>query len=216
MIIQAKPIPFFVIKKGVQFLTWLFRGRFNKLVIKKTEVYKNHSYMLMSNHFGFWDGFWACYLCINGIYESGNIKGFYIMILEKQLQKNMFLRYFGCFSIAPGRASISESLDYAAQVLNTPGNVLLMYPQGNLESQYVRHILVKEGIGEITSRITGNCQLIWSSNFVEYFESFKPSVYFNMLDCGTAKAFDINDFTQKINQHHNGAMQKQFRFTHEI
>lgn len=215
MIIHAKPIPFYVLKKGINFLTWVFRKRFNKLIINKATIYENHSYMLMSNHFSFWDGFWACYLMHNCIHERGNIKGFYVMILEKQLQKNMFLRYLGCFSIAPGKASISESLDYAAQVLNTPGNVLLMYPQGNLESQYVRKIIVKEGIVEIVNRITGNCQLVWSSNFLEYFESFKPSVYFNMLDCGVAKDFKIEDFTQKINQHHSSAMQKQVRFTIE-
>lgn len=215
MIIQAKPIPFYILIKGIKFLTWLFKHRFNKLIIKKATIYKSHSYMLMSNHFSFWDGFWACYLMLNGIHESGNIKGFYVMILEKQLQKNMFLRYFGCFSVAPGKASISESLDYAAQVLNTPGNVLLMYPQGNLESQYVRKIVVKEGIGEIFCRVTGNCQLIWSSNFLEYFESFKPSVYFNMLDCGAAKGFEMEDFTEKINKHHNSVIQNGFRFTVE-
>ena len=215
MIIKAKPIPFFIFKWGASFMIWLFRPRFNKLIIKKTAIYANHSYMLMSNHIGFWDGFWACYLSLNGIHESGNIKGFYVMILEKQLQKNMFLRKFGCFSIAPGKVSISESLDYAAEVLNTPGNLLLMYPQGNLESQHVRHLVVKEGISEIIHRITGNCQLIWSSNFVEYFESFKPSVYFHMVDCGTSKDFQLQEFSQKINQHHYTCMQKQFRFTDE-
>ncbi len=215
MIIQAKPIPFNILIIWIKFFSWIFKHRFNKVIIKKTNIYKNHSYMLMSNHFSFWDGFWACYLMLNGIHKSENIKGFYVMILEKQLQKNMYLRYFGCFSIAQGKASISESLDYAAQVLNTPGNVLLMYPQGNLESQYVRKIIVKEGIGEIINRVTGNCQLVWSSNFLEYFESFKPSVYFNMLDCGVAKNFNMQDFTEKINKHHNNVMQNGFRFTAE-
>lgn len=215
MIIHAKPIPFYILKRGIIFLTWVFKKRFNKLIINKATIFKNHSYMLMSNHFSFWDGFWACYLMINGLNPCGNIKGLYIMILEKQLQKNMFLRFLGCFSIAPGKVSISESLDYAAQVLNTPGNVLLMYPQGNLESLYVRKIIVKEGIVEIANRVTGNCQLVWSSNFLQYFESFKPSVYFNMLDCGVAKDFELDGFTKKINKHHNTIMQKQFRFTNE-
>ncbi|TAF45902.1 MAG: glycerol acyltransferase [Sphingobacteriales bacterium] len=216
MIIQAKALPFYVFKYGIRFLTWVFGRMFNKLVIKKAKVYKNHSYLLMCNHFSFWDGFWACYLCLNGIHEGTNMKGFYVMILEKQLQKNMFLRYLGCFSVAPGRASVSESLAYAAQILNTPGNVLLMYPQGNLESQYVRHIVVKEGIIEIIKRIKGDCQLLWSSNFIEYFESFKPSVYFNVLDCGAAKNFEMNTFTTAINKHHTAAMQHRFRFTKEV
>lgn len=216
MIIQAKPIPFKVFKIIINFLTWIFRTRFNKIFIKKIAIYKNHSYLLMCNHFSFWDGFWACYLCINGIHESEKIEGFYIMILEKQLKKNMFLRYFGCFSVAPGKASVNESLNYAAKVLNTPGNVLLMYPQGNLESQYVRNIVVKEGVFEIITRIKGNCQLIWSSNFLEFFESFKPSIYFYMKDCGNVSQFNMAKFDADINAYHQLSMKKQFRFTNEI
>lgn len=215
MIIQAKPIPFYITKCLIKSLTWLFSWRFNKLIINKTTISKNHSYLLMTNHCSFWDGFLAYYLILNGIYESGNVKGIYVMMLKKQLQKNMFMRFFGGFSVSPGKASINESLDYAAQILNTPGNVLLMYPQGNLESLYIRKIIVKEGISEIITRVTGNCQLVWSSNFLEYFESFKPSVYFNMLNCGVTKDFEIERFTKQINQHHNLAMQNQFRFTKE-
>ena len=215
MIIKAKPLPAKLILFTGFFLAWFFRRRFNKMIISQVDIMPNHSYLLMCNHFSFWDGFWAAYLSLNGIHEKQPMTGFYIMILKKQLKKNMWMRYFGCFSISPGSVTVNESLDYAAEILNTPGNLLLMYPQGNLESSHIRHIEIKEGINDIISRVKGKCQLIWSSNIVEYFESLKPSIYFNMLDCGTNKDFDLERLSEKINTHHKKAIQKQIRFTTE-
>lgn len=137
------------------------------------------------------------------------------MVLEKQLQQNKWLRRLGCFSVAPGTDTVNESIDYISNLLNEPGNIFLMFPQGKLESNHVSHIQVQPGIIAIVRRITANCQLLWSSNFVEYFESLKPSVYFHMLDCGTTKDFNYRQLTAKINEHHRAAMKKQFRFTVE-
>ncbi len=215
MIIKAKLLPASIIKIAGYILSWFLRKRFKKLAISQIEILPGHSYLLMCNHFSFWDAFWAFYLCLHGIHKHQEMTSLSVMILEKQLRKNMWMRYFGCFSIAPGKASVQESLDYAAEVLNTPGQLLLMYPQGNLESSHVRHIVVKDGVKDILSQVTSPCQLIWSGNVVEYFESFKPSVYFNMLDCGTNKDFDLKQLTEKINIHHLKAIQKQIRFTDE-
>src|SRR5690606_7317250 len=168
------------------------------------------SYLLMCNHFSFWDGFWAAHLALHGVHKKRNLRGFYIVVLKKQLQKNPWLRYFGGFSIAPGKASVNESLDYAAELLSQPGNLLLMYPQGNLESIYVRKIEMKDGLNYFVPKIKGNCQLIWSSNLIEYFESLKPSVHFHMLDCGTNHDFNFDALVSKINAHHREAIQKHF------
>jgi hypothetical protein len=110
---------------------------------------------------------------------------------------------------------MKQSFDYAAGVLSVPGNVLLFYPQGNLESMHIRHIQFEDGLRQIIPQIKGKCQLIWSSNLIEYFESTKPSVYFNMLDCGTVEEFDFETLQKKVNQHHLEAMKKNIRFTIE-
>lgn len=213
MIIKAKPLPVPIIKATAYFLTWLFRRRFNKMVIKDIPIKADHSYLLMCNHFSFWDGFWAGYLCLHAIHKKQELKGFYIMVLKKQMQMNPWLKYFGCFSVAPGTTTVNESLAYAAELLSQPGNLLLIYPQGNLESNHVRDIVMKDGVSQIVPQVKGNCQLIWSSNFIEYFESLKPSVYFHMLDCGDNRDFNFHDLRLKINEHHKAALKKQFRFS---
>ncbi len=212
MIIKAKQIPW-LMKLAGAILPWIFRMRFNKMVIDGVEVKPDHSYLLMCNHFSFWDGFWAGYICLTEIHAKYPLKGFYIMVLKKQMQMNPWLKYFGCFSVSPGTTTVNESLEYAAQLLNNPGNVVIMFPQGNLESNHVREIEMKDGINHIINQVTGNCQLIWSSNLIEYFESLRPSVYFHMLDCGTNHDFDFGQLKARINKHHEQAIKKQFRFT---
>lgn len=215
MIIKSKPLPIPVLKLFAWFIGLLLRFRFNKIIIKQAEIKAGHSYLFMCNHFSFWDGIWALYLSVYAINKRQPLKALYIMSVKKQMQKKPWLRYLGSFSVDPGKISINESLDYAAEVLNTPGNMLLYYPQGNLESLHVRHIIFKEGVYEIVTRIKGDCQLIWCSTLTEYFESLKPSLYFNLLDCGTSHQFDFEQLKEKVNGFHNQEIQNNMRFTAE-
>lgn len=215
MIIKPVRFPAPLFKIGFYFISWLVSIRFNKKVINKVEFKPNTSYLLLCNHFSFWDGFLATYLVRNSIHKAQGIKGLNFMSVKKQMEMNPWLRYTGSFSVEPGRFSAGESVAYAAEILSTPGNVLVLYPQGNLESSHVRKIEMKDGINAIIPQIKGNCQIIWSSNLTEYFESLKPSVYFHMLDCGTNKDFNFDTLDKKINDFHKEAIQKQIRFTEE-
>jgi len=215
MIIEAKPIPFPIYRRLMLPVIWLFRKRFNKMIINDIDIKPGHCYLLMLNHFGFFDAFFAYYLCFYYLNKKTLIKGMYAMSVKKQMEKKPWLKYSGSFSVEPGKRSVGESLNYAASILNKPGNVLIYYPQGELESAYIRHIDFKDGIYEIITRTTGNCQLIWCSVLTEYFESLKPSVYFNLLDCGTNKDFDFKKLKANINAHHLQAIKKNIRYTKE-
>jgi 1-acyl-sn-glycerol-3-phosphate acyltransferase len=194
---------------------WVLKKFYNKIKIYDVPINPDSSYVLMCNHLGFLDGFWALYLSYHAISKKQKANNNYILILKKQLQKNPWLKYFGCFSIVPHSKSADESLKYAAEILSTPGNVLIIFPQGNIESQYVRHIEFKDGLSKIMPQVKGNCQLIWSTNLTEYFESLKPTLFCHMLDCGTNQHFNFDELKSNINQHHKKAIQKQIRFTIE-
>lgn len=213
MIIKAKPIPLPVYRLLMQPVLWFFRKRFNKMVINDIDIRPDRSYILMCNHFGFFDGFFAYYLCFHYLSKKTKLKGLYAMSVKKQMEKKPWLKYSGSFSVEPGKRSVEESLDYAAELMNEPGNLLIYYPQGELESAYVRHIEFKDGIYEIATRTKGNCQLIWCSVLTEYFESIKPSAYFNLLDCGDCVDFDFARLKKQVNEHHLAAMKKNIRYT---
>ncbi|WP_235969853.1 lysophospholipid acyltransferase family protein [Pedobacter planticolens] len=169
----------------------------------------------MCNHFSFLDGAMALYLSKKVFATNDRLKTFQVMVLKGQMKKRKWLKYLGGFSVAPGSRSINESLAHAREVLSKPGNLLLLYPQGNLESMYVRKIVFQDGINQILPRVEGDCQIIWTSILIEYFESFKPSLHFSMLDCGTNSDFDFDTITNRVNAYHETAMKRQFRFTNE-
>ncbi|WP_233496710.1 lysophospholipid acyltransferase family protein [Mucilaginibacter hurinus] len=196
-------------------LNFYFKWRFNKLVIREADIKPNHSYILMCNHFSFLDGFWAYYLCNKLLWKPDGMKRLFIMSLKRQIELNWWMKYTGNFSIEPRKKSMLESFDYAAEVLSEPGSLLLFFPQANLESCHVRNIDFQDGLYEIVTRIKGNCQLIWCSNIVEYFESIKPSVYMNMLDCGTNRDFNFEELKLKVNQFHKEALARTVRYTKE-
>lgn len=215
MIIKAKPLPLFFIKLGTALLTLVFRRRFNKMIVNNIELKPNHSYLLLCNHFSFLDGFFAYYLCFKVFNKKQKINGLYTMSVKKQMEMKPWLRRTGSFSVAPGTRSVVESLNYASEILNTPGNVLLYYPQGNLESIHIRHIEFRDGVYEIVNKVKGDCQLIWCSILTEYFESTKPSVYFNLLDCGTNHDFDFEALKEQVDEYHLQALKSHVRFTKE-
>ncbi|WP_017260315.1 lysophospholipid acyltransferase family protein [Pedobacter arcticus] len=215
MIIKEKKIPRLFFKIGWFFISWLVARRFNKLQIHPIDIAPNSSYLLLCNHFSFWDGFLAAYLVKHSINKAQRVNVINFMSVKKQMQMNPWLRYTGSFSVSPGKTSSGKSVAYASEKLNTPGNVLVLYPQGNLESCHVREIAMKDGINALIPQIKGNCQIIWSSNLLEYFEGLKPSIDFHLLDCGTNHSFNFENLTEKVNQHHRLALKKQIRFTEE-
>lgn len=215
MIIKSKPLPTPLLKFATSLLNLYFKLRYNKMVIHPTNIKPGHSYVLMCNHFSFLDGFLAAYLFGKTLLKNGDMKRLYIMSVKKQMEKNWWLKYMGSFSVDPGKRSIQESFEYAAEILAEPGNLLLFFPQGRLESCHIRHIKFETGISEIIPKIKGNTQLLWSSNLIEYFESIKPSVYFNMVDCGTNHDFDFDTLQQKVNQFHQEAIKRNIRYTNE-
>ncbi|MES2416866.1 MAG: glycerol acyltransferase [Bacteroidota bacterium] len=213
MIIKGKPLPPFFLKFAGYIISLFLKRRFNKLLFRKIDIKAGHSYLLMCNHFSFLDGFLAYYLCNQIFMGNQTMKHLHIMSLKKQLQRNKWLKLFGSFSIEPGKRSITESFAYAGEILSKPGNLLLFYPQGNLESIYARTILFEDGINEIVPKINGHCQLIWCSNLIDYFESTKPTVEFNLLDCGTNQDYDFEQLSKKVNDFHRKAMDGHLRFT---
>ncbi len=216
MIIQSKPLSLFWLKVGGYCLTKLLKiFYFNKLIIRPAEIKSDHSYILSCNHFSFGDGFLGFYLAYQVLIKQGKMKRLYIMSLKKQMEMNWWLRYLGSFSIEPGKYSVRETMAYAAEIMNEPGNLLLFFPQGNLESCHIRTILFQDGLSELVPKIKGKCQLLWSSNILEYFESIRPSVYFNMLDCGTSENFDFDKLQEDVNRHHKESIKQNIRFTKE-
>ena len=183
--------------------------KFNVLHHNEVELLPNHSILLLCNHFSWWDGLWAGHL--TNIYFH---RDFYIMMQEDQLKKRMYINYMGAFSINRQSKDVIKSLQYAADLLNDPDKLVTVFPQGELVSNHSEEINIERGIDYMVKKIKGNCQIIYYSAFVEYFESLKPSVYFHLLNCGTNHDFDYKKVKAMINAHHKQALKDQVNVKH--
>ncbi|HRY97768.1 MAG TPA: lysophospholipid acyltransferase family protein [Bacteroidales bacterium] len=98
------------------------------------------SVLLVGNHFSWWDGFFA-----QEVNRRFFKKRMHVMMLEEQLRPRMFLSYAGAFSIAPGKRSALNSLNYASQLLRDKGQLVVLFPQGELQPLYRFPLAFQQG-----------------------------------------------------------------------
>lgn len=172
--IKARHHPFFV---------WFFRqyaklmiqSHFRKVFVEGNKEKSESAIIIVSNHFSWWDGFFINYLN-HRLWQ----KKFHAMMLEEQLDRRKFLSWTGCFSIRLNHPSAIQSLRYAREILQHPGNMLLMYPQGKIYSQHERPLHFEPG-AEHLARIT-NAKIKMVVVLIDYFSFKKPSVWFYIKD----------------------------------
>ncbi len=128
--------------------------------------------LIIGNHFSWYDGFF-----INHYNNEVLKKKFHVMMLEEQLKNRMFLNKSGAFSINPGSKDIIESLQYSARILENPGNMLLIYPTGEIQSSYISSFSFMKGLDRI---INPGTEIRFYACLVDYFSHRVPSarIYF--------------------------------------
>jgi len=89
----------------------------------------------------------------------------------------MFLNKSGGYSVRKGSRSVIETIEYTAQLLNDKNNLVLIFPQGEINSIYTREIKFEKGTEHITVRSNGNFQMVFVVFLIDYFSEQKPSLY---------------------------------------
>ena len=133
--------------------------------------------LLIGNHIGWWDGFWAMYLKLEVVKRR-----FHFMMQEDQLLRFRFFNYTGAFSVNRKSREVVESVQYAASLLHDPENMVLIYPQGRLQSLYASQFLFEKGIERILQCREGEVQLLMSVNMIDYLAHRKPTLYIYLRD----------------------------------
>lgn len=133
---------------------------------------KGKAVLWIANHMSWWDGIWV--LSLNG---KTFRRKFHFMMLEEQLQKNWFFQFTGGFSIKKGTRSILQSLNYAAELLQNPQNMVLMFPQGEIQSMHQHQFYFEKGVEKILQKTPPEVQVIFQANFVDYLSQSKPTLF---------------------------------------
>lgn len=158
--------------------------------------------LVVGNHFCWWDGFIQHRL--NRIFFH---RRQYVMMLEEQLRRNPVLARCGAFSVRKNSRDALESLNYAAGVLADPANMLIMFPQGRIESIYKETLEFGSGLDYLFRRVRNDFGVVMNVNLVDYGSHPKPSLRI-CFHCSPGSCFGsgrdlqeaYNDFYRSMKQ----------------
>jgi len=191
--IKARHVPFHVWFFDV-YSRWMIKRHFRTMEIHGQPAEEDKAIMIIGNHFSWWDGFF-----IVEVNRRLWKKRFHVMMLEYQLEKRKFLNKAGAFSIRKGSRSLIPSLQYAGQVLSDKDNLMLMFPQGKIQTHHKCSFTFEKGVETILKNTDDPPQVIFSAVLVDYFSEKKPR-----LDVYLEKAcLNKKTSTQELEQKYN-------------
>ncbi len=168
---------------------WKISRNFHGVIIKGDHHEKNLPVLLITNHISWWDGFWAEYLNMKIFHRK-----FYFMMQEDQLKKHMFFNRTGGYSVKKGSRSIIETLNYTSWLLADSKNLVLVFPQGKIESIHNQNLKFKKGIEYILRKVKSPVQIIFLVNLIEYFAEAKPGLIMHF------KEYSGSDYSVEVLQ----------------
>lgn len=150
----------------------LIRKHFATVCLCGEKQQWNKSVLLVANHISWWDGFWALYLN-----QKVFKKKFHVMMLEEQLRKHRYFNYCGAYSVAKKSRSIVQSLHYTNELLSDAGNMVLFFPQGEIQSMHVKDFSFEKGLTKILEQQNDKFELVFTAAVCDYFSNKKASLW---------------------------------------
>ncbi|MFN8255985.1 MAG: lysophospholipid acyltransferase family protein [Bacteroidales bacterium] len=156
-----------------RYAVWIIKRHYKTIkTIGKFED-KGLPVLLISNHISWWDGFWAMYINLKVLKRK-----YHFMMLEDQLRKYWFFNYTGGFSVNKKSRSVLETIDYTRELLSDNKNMVLLFPQGEIQSMHNQNIVFENGLERILNDKSGQVHIVFLANLVDYFSNRKPGIYF--------------------------------------
>jgi len=134
------------------------------------------------------------------------------MVLEETMREVTFFRYLGGFSVTKNSRQVVESLQYAAELLSDPDNLVVIFPQGKLYSNFVESVTFEKGLLKITEMATADFQYLFAAAFTENFDHKKPSVNVGFKVMQQDEVL-VNNLQKAYQQHYDQVKQRQTQIT---
>ena len=182
----------------------IIKSDFKSIIIDVigNENIQDKSLLVIANHFSWWDGILH--------YHLSNIffkKKFHVLMLEDQLKKRMFLTKLGVFGVKKGTRDTIKFMNLAKQLLRHNDNMLLIFPQGKIESHHKQEFSFESGASKLIEKNPG-VQVIFSVILIDYFSERKPVAKFYIK---YLKENTIDSIEADYNVFYKECLQKQFQ-----
>ncbi len=184
------------------YFRWKMKFHFRDIEIMGDEVDPGRPVLLLQNHFSWWDGYWTFYLS-----KRFFKKKFHVMMLEEQLKKHMFISRCGAFSVKKKSKDLMESLHYALEIIQKPDNLLCLFVQGKIQSQYLSTIKFEKGASWLLNKSKSEIQVFFCVALVDYFSKPKPILRFYLKRYEGEES--IKELEAAYNSFRNSSIKKQ-------
>lgn len=177
---QSLPLWFFT-----TFFRVMQKFLFREVEFKLDKTVPEGSVLLLQNHFSWWDGYWSYFIA-----EKLLKRRFHVMMLEKELKRRMFLSRTGAFSVDPGGKEMLATMRYAADLLRDPRNVVTIYPQGEIQSHYIRHVPFEKGAATLLRLAGEKVHVVFAAAHIQYGSPVraKGQIHLHYFGCGKYSA----------------------------
>lgn len=186
------------------YIAHIIKQNFNAIKYDNVVLEADKSVLLLANHFSWWDGFMLFHL--NKIYLK---KHFHVMIMERTAKQLWFMKYLGAFSVKPDSRSVLQSLTFAGELLNSPNNLVLIFPQGKLHSSHIYKIEFQKGLIKIIEASKKQFQFLFSASFTDYLQHKKPTLHIYLKTQPAQQFNSILEIETAYNQHYQTALSTQ-------
>ena len=118
-----------------RYVDWILDRHFQQILVEPQGPLPAGPLLVLANHIGWWDAF-----LVHRLNRVLFRRRFHVLMLEDDLVTRPFFRRLGAFSWRRGeRSEAKKGLDYAAGLLTDASNLVLVFPQGEIRSQYIDH-----------------------------------------------------------------------------
>jgi hypothetical protein len=133
------------------------------------------------------------------------------MMLEEQLRKYWFFNYTGGFSVNKKSKSIIETLNYTRDLLCDNKNLVMIFPQGEIQSMHNQTFVFEKGLERIIKNKDNPIQIVFLANLVDYFSNPKPGIYLYLFEYPGAN-LDLETLQNSYNEFYRQCVEKQKQF----
>lgn len=188
-----------------QYFRFIIKADFHQFSFSNdVSINREKALLVLGNHFSWWDGFFLYHL--NELFFH---KQFHVMMLEEQLKQYSFLRYSGAYSVQRKGKQLIESLQYTSRLLETPQNMVLIFPQGKIESMHTPYIHFEKGIKHIADHCEKDIQILFSVALIDYASYRKPALQVYLKEYMHYKTCSLAEIEKAFNDHYQHSLRCQ-------
>ncbi|WP_129718133.1 1-acyl-sn-glycerol-3-phosphate acyltransferase [Pedobacter sp. SYP-B3415] len=188
------------------YISFLIKRNFASYTYSDIEAGGTQSILMLANHFSWWDGFLLFHLNKKVFHRK-----FHVLITGENYRSVFFLKYLGGFAVSRRGKDIVDTLSFAGGLLEQPGNLVLLFPQGKIYSNHIGSVQFEKGVMQILQAGERRFRILFAATLTDYWEHKKASVRTYLQEWIPEQYVSLQLLKNAYNKHYQHAVEEQTR-----